>query len=481
MNLFCLNLILLFGINLCGSHFTSAPFFPPIKEDEPLPDLPEPDFRICDPEGKCGQTFFFKNSSTTTETPFLVDVDDILDDSEDQEATTTTTVKPTTTKMKSPPIRQQPGAQNAPVIEKAPLTTSTTLAPSVPQPAMSMDELLKRLAGIQMTTSTTQNPLAEILAMLTKGQAKQNDNSVEHQMAQLAGGDPVVARFLSQMKSGGNNQMNSPGMGAMTPQQQQLLMAQQAMRMNPMMGMGYGGGYGYYQRPGMMNPMMGRPNSMMMPNGMMYKPGGQPMVKPQVKPQAQVAPPTTTTSTTTPAPQVEVQAGPQPQMAPSSQEEEKEDLAPDESLTQSPDAMEAEEYRQKLLEVATSDEEETPAPSLETSEFLEQIINREKDELKKPRRWRKPVLLVKASIKRLTLEKLRRAKWLRDPAPEYCAQSIIVHDECDRNRKQKLERRWSYSIDEGTCFLYEDPCPGERRNSFKQLSNCISSCWRQYD
>lgn len=93
-------------------------------------------------------------------------------------------------------------------------------------------------------------------------------------------------------------------------------------------------------------------------------------------------------------------------------------------------------------------------------------------------RQRRPHLLVKAKIRKLSREKMAKVRWLRDAPPDYCSQSILVHDECDKDKK---ERRWSFNFDDGTCYLYVDPCPGERKNSFTQLSQCIASCWRQVE
>ena len=161
---------------------------------------------------------------------------------------------------------------------------------------------------------------------------------------------------------------------------------------------------------------------------------------------------------------------------------ETEDLAPDESETRSPADYENQAFADKMVEVQSSDF--TPAPSLENSEFLEQVVNdyaRDRPVKSKPHRWRKPHLLVKAAIRKLPPAKLARAKWLKDPPPEFCIQPIVVHDECDdAQARKKPARRWSYQLDDGTCYLYEDPCPDpSRKNSFEQLSQCIASCWRQ--
>lgn len=141
---------------------------------------------------------------------------------------------------------------------------------------------------------------------------------------------------------------------------------------------------------------------------------------------------------------------------------------------------ESQAFSDKLREVGTPSQT-LPSASLEDSEFLEQILRgmNATTSPHKPKRQRRPHFLVKASIRKLSKEKMQKASWLKDPPPDYCTQSILVHDECDKARNK--ERRWSFNFDDGTCYLYEDPCPADKKNSFTALSACIAACWRQTD
>lgn len=111
---------------------------------------------------------------------------------------------------------------------------------------------------------------------------------------------------------------------------------------------------------------------------------------------------------------------------------------------------------------------------------MEQILRgiNQTDGQRRPKRYRKPHFLVKAAVRKLDKEHVKKSKWLSDPPPEFCYDPILIHDECEKKKKKK-ERRWSYSLEDGTCFLYDDPCPAGKKNSFSALSACISNCWRQ--
>lgn len=141
--------------------------------------------------------------------------------------------------------------------------------------------------------------------------------------------------------------------------------------------------------------------------------------------------------------------------------------------------------------------ETTPVPSLEESNFLEQLLkaNGEGDGhgygiRRRAKRYRRPTFLIKASIRKFSPDRLEKAKWLKEPSPEFCLESILIHDECETPKRysrrslglrgRKGERRWSFSLKDGTCLLYNDPCPQLKRNSFTQLSQCIATCWRQF-
>lgn len=152
-------------------------------------------------------------------------------------------------------------------------------------------------------------------------------------------------------------------------------------------------------------------------------------------------------------------------------------------------------YAEKEREVS-SILDTTPVPSLEESDFLEQLLKANGESTgygvrRRAKRYRRPKFLVKAAIRKLSPDRLEKARWLREPSPEFCHEAILVHDECDgggsmagprgsRGRKGG-ERRWSFSLEDGTCLLYNDPCPQLKRNSFTQLSQCIATCWRQFD
>jgi hypothetical protein len=96
-------------------------------------------------------------------------------------------------------------------------------------------------------------------------------------------------------------------------------------------------------------------------------------------------------------------------------------------------------------------------------------------------RYYKPKFLMKASIRNAKQEKLKKSSWHQEPAPEFCNESILIHDECDSNvnsHGRKKDKRWSFNLEDGNCYQYEDPCPLFKRNSFRQLSECLATCWR---
>lgn len=154
-----------------------------------------------------------------------------------------------------------------------------------------------------------------------------------------------------------------------------------------------------------------------------------------------------------------------------------EDGGPEDEAEDEATAFENQAYTDKLREVIEPGDERA-APSLEDSEFLDTILQglNTKQARKKPRRQKKPRFLVKANIRKLSREKLKKARWLWDTPPDYCMGRILIHDECLTN---SLEKRWSFNFDDGLCYLYEEPCPEGKENSFTTLSQCISSCWRQ--
>lgn len=142
-------------------------------------------------------------------------------------------------------------------------------------------------------------------------------------------------------------------------------------------------------------------------------------------------------------------------------------------------AFENQAYADKLREVSEPADDEGAPPSLEDSGFLDQRIagSNTPQVRRRPRRLKKPRFLVKANIRRLSQERLRKAKWLGEPPPEYCLNRLLITDECPPN---SAERRWSYNFDDGKCYLYEDPCPEGKQNSFTSLSQCVANCWRQF-
>jgi hypothetical protein len=99
---------------------------------------------------------------------------------------------------------------------------------------------------------------------------------------------------------------------------------------------------------------------------------------------------------------------------------------------------------------------------------------------RRARRYLKPRFLVKASVKEMERNKTRRLSWLRIPPLDFCSQSILIHHECDSflEDPRRTEHRWSFNLEDANCYLYADPCPIFKRNSFRSLSQCIASCWR---
>lgn len=102
-------------------------------------------------------------------------------------------------------------------------------------------------------------------------------------------------------------------------------------------------------------------------------------------------------------------------------------------------------------------------------------------------RYFKPKFLMKASMKNVRPDRVRKASWHKEPAPDFCYEAILVHEECDshiqslRNHKQNLKKeneRWSFNLEDGNCYQYHDPCPLFKRNSFTSLSQCLATCWR---
>lgn len=102
-------------------------------------------------------------------------------------------------------------------------------------------------------------------------------------------------------------------------------------------------------------------------------------------------------------------------------------------------------------------------------------------------RYFKPKFLVKASPRNVKPDKVRKAAWHREPAPDFCHEAILVHEECDahlaalksgRQTGTKENERWSFNLEDGYCYQYHDPCPLFKRNSFTSLSQCLATCWR---
>lgn len=131
----------------------------------------------------------------------------------------------------------------------------------------------------------------------------------------------------------------------------------------------------------------------------------------------------------------------------------------------------------------------TPAPSLEESEFFENPlvdINRGKTRygsgnFRRAKRYWRPRFLVRADVRRISPQKASRLKWLKTGPSDFCQESILIHRECDSCIESPLKRheyRWSFNLEDGGCYLYADPCPLFKRNSFRNLSECIATCWQ---
>ena len=108
-------------------------------------------------------------------------------------------------------------------------------------------------------------------------------------------------------------------------------------------------------------------------------------------------------------------------------------------------------------------------------------------------RYYRPQFLMKASMRNLSRDRIRKASWHQEPAPDFCHEVILVHEECDdhhvrrvskgtasrRQRQESSKIRWSFNLEDGNCYQYTDPCPLFKRNSFHSLSQCLATCWRQ--
>ena len=133
-------------------------------------------------------------------------------------------------------------------------------------------------------------------------------------------------------------------------------------------------------------------------------------------------------------------------------------------------------------------QEGTPAPPLEQSEFFEDPLgdtNRGKTRygsgnFKGTKRCWRPRFLVKADFRKISPQKTSKVKWLKIAPPDFCQESILIHRECDSYIESPLKRheyRWSFNLEDGGCYLYVDPCPLFKRNSFRNLFQCIATCW----
>lgn len=142
----------------------------------------------------------------------------------------------------------------------------------------------------------------------------------------------------------------------------------------------------------------------------------------------------------------------------------------------------------KLEEASPSLEESEPDrdDALSDGSDGEQTVHRQvygSGNFRRAARYYKPRMLMRASVRNVKSDKLRKSMWHREPAPEFCNESILIHDECDANlispNKRMKEKRWSFNLEDGNCYLYEDPCPLFKRHSFRQLPECLATCWRQ--
>jgi len=123
---------------------------------------------------------------------------------------------------------------------------------------------------------------------------------------------------------------------------------------------------------------------------------------------------------------------------------------------------------------------------LEESEYFQDtIFDPEKrgygsGNFRRAKKYWKPRLLVKAVVKPISPEKVNRVKWIKTPPPDLCQQSMLIHRECDVfiNDPYTKEYRWSFNLEDGNCYLYRDPCPLFKTNSFQNVSQCIATCWR---
>jgi hypothetical protein len=89
---------------------------------------------------------------------------------------------------------------------------------------------------------------------------------------------------------------------------------------------------------------------------------------------------------------------------------------------------------------------------------------------------KKPTFILRARLSHLPQKNQKgKNQWWKRPVPNYCWDPIIEITNC---RKKKLEKRWSYNPEDERCYLYEDYCAKAKKNTFKNINQCMTTCWR---